>query len=269
VTSPFRPVVSARLPALAWPLPALAAWGAAWALWSALRHLGTPAAVGWALACAAGGALALAWPGLARWRRVWLGVGFPASSVGLGLTAGLPAWAWLLPLGLLLLAYPLRAWRDAPLFPTPARALAGLALLAPLPAGASVLDAGCGLGQGLRAQREQYPEARLAGIEWSPLLALAARWRCRDAAVRRGDLWADDWAAQDLVYLFQRPESMARAWDKACAEMVPGCWLVSLDFAVPDVPPTHVLETPGGPALWLYRIPAPVAPRSSGVTRRR
>lgn len=268
--TPALPVLpAARRPALPWPLPALLAWAAAWGGWWALGRLGMPGPLGWALACAGGGALALAWPGLARWRRVWLAAGFPASTVGLGLAAGLPAWAWLLPLGLLLLAYPLRAWRDAPLFPTPARALTGLALLAPLPAGARVLDAGCGLGQGLRALRGQYPEATLAGTEWSPLLALAARWRCRDAAVKRGDLWADDWSAQDLVYLFQRPESMARAWAKARAEMAPGRWLVSLDFAVPEVPPTHVLEGQDGPTLWLYQIPPPPAIGSTPGHRRR
>lgn len=259
----------ARLPALPWPLPALLAWGAAWGLWLGLQRLGTPGPLGWALACAGGGALALAWPGLAPWRRLWLGAGFPASTLGLGLTAGLPGWAWLLPLGLLLLAYPLRAWRDAPLYPTPARALAGLSLLVPLTPDARVLDAGCGLGEGLRALRGQYPEARLAGTEWSPLLALGARWRCRDADVRRGDLWADDWSGFDLVYLFQRPESMPRAWAKALDEMAPGRWLVSLDFAVPDLVPTHVLESSDGPSVWVYQVPLPPAARSTPVPRRR
>jgi Asp-tRNA(Asn)/Glu-tRNA(Gln) amidotransferase A subunit family amidase len=48
-------------------------------------------------------------------------------------------------MALLLAAYPLRTWRDAPLFPTPVDALDGLAAQLPLVAGARVLDAGCGL----------------------------------------------------------------------------------------------------------------------------
>ena len=43
-----------------------------------------------------------------------------------GLAAGLDARLWLLPAGLLLLAYPVRAWRDAPLFPTPPKGRCGL-----------------------------------------------------------------------------------------------------------------------------------------------
>ena len=55
--------------------------------------------------------------------------------------------------------------------------------------------------------------------------------------MRRGDLWQQPWQGCDLVYLFQRPESMARAWDKARAELAPGRFLVSLEFAVPGVAP--------------------------------
>jgi hypothetical protein len=249
---------------LPWPLPALLAWLLAWGGWAVLSRLGAPASTRWVLGCALGLALAAAWPGLGRWRRLLLALGFPASAVGLGLAQALPAWAWLLPLALLLGAYPLRAWRDAPLFPTPVDALHGLARLAALAPGAPVLDAGCGLGQGLSALRAEYPDARVSGVEWSPLLAWVARRRCRWAEVRRGDLWADDWGGYDLVYLFQRPESMARAWAKACSDMAPGSWLVSLDFAVPDVAPTHSVQGPRAPSVWLYRVPdgsTPGAPR--------
>lgn len=253
---------------LRWPAPALLAWMACWLLTAALRGGGASPWLALATGMVASAALALAWPGLSGWRRLILGSGFPVAMLGSGLAQGVPAWIWLLPLALLLVAYPLKAWRDAPLFPTPPQALQGLARQLPLPAGAAVLDAGCGLGQGLEALHAEYPQARLAGTEWSWPLALAARWRCRFASVRRGDLWADDWSACQLVYLFQRPESMARAWHKACAEMAPGSWLVSLDFAVPDLPPTRVLRRPGAQPVWLYRIADTGArPASSGSIR--
>ena len=90
-------------------------------------------------------------------------------------------------------------------------------------------------------------------MEWSRPLAWVARLRVRGARVRQGDLWADDWSAFALVYVFQRPESMPRVWSKACAEMAPGSWLVSLDFAVPDVAPVASWQLPSGQSVWVYR----------------
>jgi len=194
------------------------------------------------------------------WRRLWLAAGFPLSVLALGQGAGMaPGW-WLLPLAILLLAYPLRAWRDAPVFPTPRGALAELARHAPLrsPTG-RVHDAGCGLGDGLIALHAAYPQAQLSGVEWSRLWCLVAAWRCRYAGVRRGDMWAQSWADCELVYLFQRPETMPRAWAKACAEMRPGTWLASLEFEATDadgrsVPSHATLRLPGGRAVWVYRL---------------
>ena len=249
-TAPPRP----RLP---WPLPALAAWLAAWCLWWVLAPLamrqGWPAALAWCGAAAAGALLALLPRRASGWRRLFMAAGFPVSAVLSG-AAAVPAWAWLLPMALLLAAYPLGAWRDAPLFPTPLHALDGLAEALPLPPGARVLDAGCGLGHGLAALRRAWPQAQIEGIEWSRPLRLAAALRCPWARVRRGDMWADDWRGLAVVYLFQRPESMARAWDKAQAELAPGAWLLSLDFAVPGLAPTLALQPPGRQAVWAYRV---------------
>lgn len=239
------------LGSLPWPLPALLAWASAWALFWVLQGLG----LAW-VALALASALGVAWSVLAPtwWRRALIGLGFPLS-LALSGAVTLPAWAWLLPLALLLLIYPLNAWRDAPLFPTPAHALRDLATQAPLPAGALVLDAGCGLGDGLKALREAYPQAQLHGLEWSwPLRALCAL-RCPWARIRQGDIWRADWQAYALVYLFQRPESMARAVAKAQAELAPGAWLVSLEFEASLLQPEAVLRCADGRAVWLYRAP--------------
>ncbi len=253
-----RPAVPPlRTISLPWPLPALATWLAAWLLLWLLTPLvvqaAWPAALAWLAAAAAGTLLALLPRRASGWRRLFMAAGFPVSAALSG-AAALPAWAWLLPMALLLAAYPLGTWRDAPLFPTPSDALQGLAEALPLPAGARVLDAGCGLGHGLAALRRSWPQARIEGIEWSRLLCLAAALRCPWARVRYGDMWADHWRGCDLVYLFQRPESMARAWAKACTELAPGAWLLSLDFAVPGVAPTLALQRPGRQAVWAYRI---------------
>lgn len=245
-----------------WPMPALLVWAAAWALFlvlqggEATRGIALPAAV------LAGLLPAWAWPGVAYWRRLIIAAGFPLSALGQGLGAIgggadallLPAWAWLLPLALLLLAYPLRAWGDAPMFPTPPDALDALPPVLRLGQGARVMDAGCGMGHGLQALRRAWPDALVDGTEYSAPLAWIARWRCRFAQVRRGDMWRDDWSQYDLVYLFQRPETMARAHAKARRELGLGCWLASLEFPVPGVKPTEVLQAEGKKTVWLYRI---------------
>ncbi len=237
----------------AWPLPALFAWVASWFCWAALRTLEAPSWMGFVLASAVGGAVAAR--AATPWRRVFVFAGFPLSFAVSGLADALPPWAWLLPLGLLLLAYPFKAWRDAPLFPTPHDALRGMAAAAPLDPGARVLDAGCGLGAGLSALRTEYPQARLCGIEWSWLLRIACAWRRRDAEVRRGDIWKASWAPYAMVYLFQRPESMERAAVKAGRELAPGAWLASLEFEIPSLLPQAVLGAVGRRRVWLYRAP--------------
>lgn len=236
-----------------WPVPALLCWASAWTVWG----LGQALLPGvWALTLAAGAAAALSLLCQGRWRQLIAAGGFPLSVWALGHAGAMPAVMWLVMLLPLLLAYPLRAWRDAPFFPTPAAALQGLAeIVGPRQ---RVLDAGCGLGHGLRALQREWPQAQLFGVEWSAPLAAWAAWRCRNARVRRADMWAPSWADYDLVYLFQRPESMARAWTKAQQEMAPGSWLVSLEFLVPGVTPHVCLQTQlkAGAArpVWVYRI---------------
>lgn len=241
-----------------WPTSALLAWLGCWLLHALLLRLPLPAAFD-ALAPLAASALGLALSMRAgtRMRTLLTAGGFPLSwwLATQGSVPGAPAWAWLLPIGVLALVYPVTAWRDAPLFPTPAGALDGLADLAPLPPQARVLDAGCGLGHGLDALARAYPLARLAGVEWSRPLARAARWRCPHAEVRRGDMWRESWQGLQLVYLFQRPESLPRAVDKAQRELAPGAWLASLEFDAPMLVPQAVLQTPGGRPVWLYRRP--------------
>lgn len=244
----------ARVP---WPLPALLAWGGAWLVFAGLQRVTTPV---WALLLACALAVAASVLGSSWWRRALIAAGFPLA-LALSGVAAVPAWVWLVPLALLLCVYPLNAWRDAPLFPTPHHALQGLAGQVPLAPGARVLDAGCGLGDGLLALRRAYPGACIEGVEWSGLLRLACQLRCPWARVRRGDMWRADWSGYQLVYLFQRPESMARALAKAQREMASGAWLVSLEFAVPGVPADAALELAAGRRVWLYRIaPAPPPP---------
>jgi hypothetical protein len=236
-----------------WPLPAFAAWAVCWIVFAALERLGAAPAAAFIGAGIVGAALSLI--GATPWRRIFLGCGFPLSFTVSGSANALPAWAWLLPLAVLALVYPRRAWRDAPIYPTPAGALRGLSRGVPLADGAAVLDAGCGLGAGLVELRREYPNARLEGMEWSWPLWLVGAARCRFARIRRGDFWSVDWSRFALVYLFQRPESMARAAAKAAHELHPGAWLASLEFEITTLQPQLVLKSADGRWVWLYRAP--------------
>lgn len=221
-------------------------------LYAFLISIGTASPWPAVLACALGVLFSVL--GSTRSRQLALALGFPLS-LWLSGAAPVPSWAWLAPLVLALLIYPMRSWRDAPLFPTPLLALCEVPRHVPLPSGAAVLDAGCGLGDGLRALRVAYPEARFFGIETSWPLRVMAAIRCPWATIRQGDIWREDWHSYDLVYLFQRPESMDRAVLKARAELKPGAWLVSLEFVAAAIEPTAVVYVGGDRPVWMYQQP--------------
>ena len=251
-----------------WPLPALFVWALCWGVFLVLKAAEAPDWASLLLATALGGVLSLL--SARRWRRVFIALGFPLSVFASGFAAAVPAWGWLLPLAALFAMYPLHAWRDAPMFPTPAGALKGLARVATLD-GASprVVDAGCGMGDALRELHTQYPQARLEGLEWSWPLRIACVWRCRwlrvPAQVKRADIWSADWAPYAMVYLFQRPESMPRAVKKAARELRCGAWMASLEFEAADLQPTAVHRCADGRPLWLYQAPFKVRGGAAGL----
>jgi len=252
LTAAYNSRVSYVLSFFRWPLPALLAWAGSWVLYGVLLRLDIAVWLSLSIATLAGAMLSVF--ASTFWRRLAIAAGFPLSLLISGSVA-LPAWAWLLPLLLVAIIYPVNAWRDAPLFPTPSSALMGLAERAPLADGARILDAGCGLGDGLIALRAAYPAASLFGVEWSwPLRGLTAL-RCPWARISQGDMWKTDWSQYDLVYLFQRPETMPRAVEKARAELRSGCWLVSLEFLAEELKPTAQLNNVDGKPVWLYRAP--------------
>lgn len=240
-----------------WPMPALGAWLLCWVIYHALLHGGVPWSMGWTAACALG--VVCARLTSTPWRRVCVAAGFPLSWALMGQFQGqgpLEAVGWLVPLAVLFSLYPLSAWSDAPLFPTPLNALNGLAQRAPLSPNAQVLDAGCGFGAGLRALSDQYPQAQLSGWEWSRPLAWLCAKRHPKVEVRQADMWRQDWSRFEMVYLFQRPETMPRAVRKAQNELKPGAYLVSLEFEAPGLKGLGRLDNVRGKPVWIYQMDA-------------
>ena len=167
----------------------------------------------------------------------------------------MPPIGWLLLLGLIVVIYPRKAWKDAPLFPTPRRALRQLPEHITLLGGARILDAGSGLGDGLIALRDAYPRADLNGVEMSWPLRIISAIRCSFATIRQGDIWMVDWRSYDMVYMFQRPESMPRAIEKAEVEMRRGAWLVSLEFEAIGIVPSAIIYGKDSRPIWVYQLP--------------
>lgn len=188
-------------------------------------------------------------------RKALIVLGFPLSMLASSSTLHMPPLAWLLLLCLIMLIYPRRAWRDAPLFPTPKKALSRVPNHIKLPKGARILDAGSGMGDGLIALCDAFPGADLNGLEMSWLLRILSAIRCRYARIRQGDIWLADWHRYDLVYLFQRPESMPRAVKKAETELRRGAWLVSLEFEARELVPYAVEYGTDGRPVWMYQVP--------------
>jgi SAM-dependent methyltransferase len=128
-----------------------------------------------------------------------------------------------------------------PLYLSSQRAVEAVADLAP--AGARVIDLGCGLGGWLAGLKALRPDLSLAGVEMAPLNWLVSRLRLAgQAEVRLGSLWDRDLSGYDIVYAYLSPAPMAELWDKVAREMRPGSLLISNTFAVPGQAPDQTIE---------------------------
>jgi len=194
--------------------------------------------------------------GSTLWRRCLIVLGFPLSQLLINSTVmSMPPLAWLGLVLLIAAVYPLNAWSDAPLFPTPSKALVQVPEHISLKEGAKILDAGCGLGDGLRALKSVFPHSEFSGLEMSWPLRFFSALRCPWAKIRQGNIWLADWSEFDMVYMFQRPESMPKAVEKAAQELRPGAWLVSLEFEARSLKANAMVYGSDGRPVWMYRIP--------------
>ena len=237
-----------------WPLPALIAWSSAWVCDIALESLGMTNVLSFLGATLL--SVLLSNLGTTLWRRCLIVLGFPLSQLLLNSTVmSMPPLAWLGLVILIAAVYPLNAWSDAPLFPTPSKALVEVPKHIQLSAGAKILDAGCGLGDGLRALKSVFPQSEFSGLEMSWPLRFFSALRCPWAKIRQGNIWLADWSEFDMVYMFQRPESMPKAVEKATLELKPGAWLVSLEFEARTLKPNALVYGSDGRPVWMYQAP--------------
>ena len=107
-----------------------------------------------------------------------------------------------------------------------------------------LLDAGCGLGGGIRTLARRYPESLFEGIESAPLPWLYAWFMARNlpnCRVRLGNYREIHFRDFDVVYAFLSPQPMPGLWCKVRREMRPGSLFISNSFSVPGFEPDRVM----------------------------
>ncbi len=82
-------------------------------------------------------------------------------------------------------------------------------------------------------------------------LMFTAAW----AQVRQGDVLRADGSKYDMIYQFQRPDSMPRAVAQASAKLRSGTYLMSLEFEAQAMAPLGVLRTVANKHEWAYHMP--------------
>ncbi|NTV95068.1 MAG: hypothetical protein HGA75_06575 [Thiobacillus sp.] len=221
--------------------PALASLFILLAAWLPLLPL---VGMGWtpaALVCMQGGLALLIsrWFGLPGWWQAINALFFPLAWLARQ-TDIQPLW-YLAGFAILALTSLGSLKTRVPLYLSSRRAAEEVAARAP--AGARVLDLGCGLGGWLADLKAQRPDLGLAGVEMAPLNWLVSRVRLHGRAnVHLGDLWDQNLSGYDVVYAYLSPAPMAELWRKVEREMRPGSLFVSNSFAVPGHVPDETVE---------------------------
>ncbi len=125
--------------------------------------------------------------------------------------------------------------------------------------GVQVLDIGSGIGDVGFYLARQRPQDHVAGIEIAPLpwaLSAVRAW-CgrRPVKFHYGDYAALDFATFDVIFAYLSPAVMAAVWQQASTQMRAGSVLISSEFPIPGVTPSHTLSpAEGAPALFVYHF---------------
>jgi len=132
--------------------------------------------------------------------------------------------------------------------------------------GQCFIDLGCGDGRVLRAIRKRA-SVKAVGYELNPLACLRARLQCiGDASIeiRRRDFMKADLSEADVVFCYLFPDVMKRLAIKLRAELRPGTFVASCNFAFPGFVPETVLYPSGAlhsDPIYIYRMAAPKSPK--------
>ena len=142
---------------------------------------------------------------------------------------------------------------------TKARIAAALADV-PLEPGQVLVDLGCGDGRVLRYARRRC-KARAVGFELNLLAYFKAQVLCiglKNIEIRLKNFWAQNLGEADVVFCYLYPDVMPKLSAKLKAELRPGAYVVSCNFALPGFKALRVLRPKGSlhnDPIYIYKTP--------------
>lgn len=140
---------------------------------------------------------------------------------------------------------------------TRTRIAAFLAAVAMKP-GQVLVDLGCGDGRVLRYAR-RCCKVRAIGFELNLLAYLKAQVLCiglKNIEIRLKNFWSQDLGEADVVFCYLYPDVMQKLSAKLKAELKPGAFVVSCNFALPGFKSLRVLRPEGAlhnDPIYIYR----------------
>jgi trans-aconitate methyltransferase len=124
--------------------------------------------------------------------------------------------------------------------------------------GQTMVDLGCGDGRVLRQAWKNY-KVKAIGFEINILAYIKARvlsMGLQHVEIRRKNFWSQNLAGADIVFCYLFPDVMQKLSDKLMAELRPGTWVVSCNFALPGFKPLRVVHPEGSlhsDPVFIYR----------------
>jgi hypothetical protein len=129
----------------------------------------------------------------------------------------------------------------------------------PMKKGQIMVDLGCGDGRVLRQAWKHY-KVRAIGFEINLMAYIKARilsMGLKQVEIRRQNFWSQNLAGADVVFCYLYPDVMQKLSDKLKAELRPGTWVVSCNFALPGFKPRRVVSPEGSlhsDPVFIYRV---------------
>lgn len=148
---------------------------------------------------------------------------------------------------------------QVPFFPSRPMVWQKVAELIPQHKPMRMVEIGSGLGDLSMHIASKRKNSQVEGIEIAPLpwlISVARAWMKRSSAsFTMGDYHALDFAQYDLVFAYLSPAAMSALWEKSQREMRSGSLLVSYEFDIPGVVPTHTIASGNqSPTIFVWKI---------------
>ncbi len=121
--------------------------------------------------------------------------------------------------------------------------------------GSSIADLGSGDGRVLRVIASKFDDIELYGYEKDPILVEVSRRLSegyRNIHFFNMDLFNVDLSKHDIIYSYLTPEALGRLRNKALEFIESGGIWIALDYRIPNVKPSVVIELDKWHRYYIY-----------------